>query len=157
MVRRRSKKRGLSKKRTIRSSNTDPSDKTAKNIKRLILDNPVARGTLRTRTLETASNDISDVDADYRNWLGDTGDVSDVPAEPSESYAKAQELLDVLFSAGLGITPSVKIRKLLAVIDARFRELLLTRASSSKPRRRAADSNQTSLFDQFNLHGEKHD
>lgn len=147
MVRRRAKKHGPSKKRIIRSSKNGPSDKTTKK------DDPVDSETTSVGASETASNIVTD--EDYRIRLEDTGNVAvDDHTAVSESYAKAQELMGVLFSGGLGITPSVKIRKLLAVIDARFRELMLTRAMFSRPRRRDKDVNQTFLFDRWE---EKHD
>lgn len=139
MVRRRPKNRKLAKKRIIRSSRHGSTG-------------DVVDGALNTPASETTSNGITV--ADYRNWLGDNEDIAAAQTEVSESYAKAQELIEMLRNDQFGMTRGGKVKKLLDVIDARFKELHLARVASRKSWRQTDDVNQTSLF---TPREEKHD
>ena len=130
MVRGRSKKRKVSKKRTIRSSRHGSTGN-------------VVDGALNTVASEMTLNSVTG--ADYGNWFGDNEDISDAQTEVSESFTKAQELIEMFRNDQFGMTRGVKVKKLLAVIDARFKELRLARVVSSKSRR-TDDVNHTSLF-----------
>lgn len=131
------RKRKLSKKRTIRSSKSGSGDKS--------------------NTLDSGpvSNGISRADYDalrHFNWSDDKG--GDTHTTVLASHARARELVELLKGNHYGVVIDERVRKLLAVIDARFAELQAAKAAAKRVRSRTEDVNQTSLFD---ASGEKHD